>query len=146
MGEDRDMAAGILVRERSGRSRSILRNFVREMFHRNWMETQAEVRDCTAVHSHFTTSPDTSVARGLAAYVVGFTYVVDGKSYEGILNSPDEVREGDTFVIRCDPRQPEKNNTFDSETNWTVTYTKIFSILLALIMLYGFLRSYFIRS
>jgi hypothetical protein len=143
MSEEQDISAGILSRERPGRGRTILQSLVGELFHRDWVETQAEVHDCTAVRSHFTTSPDTSVARGLAPYVVGFTYVVEGKSYEGILNSPDEVQEGDRFAIRYDPRHPEKNNTFDSETNWTVTYTKIIGVLMALALLYGFIQSHF---
>jgi len=146
--EQRDIDAGILMRERRGKSRSILANPGLGLFHRGWVEGNAEVIACsTPVSRRYTPyQNDTEGSFGLLPYVVTFRYEVKGKSYEGIINSPDEVQKGDRFIIRYDPRHPQKNNTFDSQTDWTYTYTKIFSIAMILLMGFVFIWSYFIRS
>lgn len=148
MSEQRDIDAGILVRKDSGKARTQFANPGGGLFHRGWVDVEAEVVECTtpgfrASHPY---QNDTEGPFGVLPYIVVFRYTVNGKSYEGILNSPDEVEKGDKFTIRCDPSHPEKNNTFDSETHWTYTYTKVFSVVMILLMLFLFIRSYFFSS
>jgi hypothetical protein len=142
--EQRDVDAGILIREDSGKARTQFANPGSGLFHRGWVDVEAEVSDCTLIRNYIATPRD--AWKPLGGYVVGFSYEVNGKSYEGILDSPDKVAMGDKFTIRYDPRHPEKNNTFDSETHWSYTYTKIFSIGIILLMLFLFIRSCFFNS
>jgi hypothetical protein len=142
--EQRDIDAGILMREDSGKARTQFANLCGGLFHRGWVDVEAEVSDCTLIRNYIATPRD--AWKPLGGYVVGFTYEMNGKSYEGILDSPDKVEAGDKFTIRCNPRHPEKNNTFDSETHWTYTYTKIFSIVMILLMGFLFIRSFFFST
>ena len=148
MSEQGNIDAGILMRERRAKSRGRFANLGGGLFQRRWVQGNAEVIACsTPVSRRY--SPylnDTEGTFGVLPYIVTFRYTVNGKSYEGILNSPDEVEKGDKFIIRYDPRHPQKNNTFDSQTNWTYTYTKIFSIAMILLMGFLFIWSYFVRS
>lgn len=147
MSEQRDVDAGILIREDSGKARTQFANPGGGLFHRGWLDVEAEVLECTTPPRGCTPYlAETEGAYGPLPYIVTFRYTVDGKSYEGILNSPDEVERGEKFTIRYDPSHPEKNNTFDSETNWTYTYTKIFSVVMILLMLFLFIRSYFFSA
>jgi hypothetical protein len=143
-----DIGAGILIRERRARSRSIFANPGLGLFHRGWLEADAEVVACsTPVSRRYTPyQNDVEGSFGLLPYVVTFRYEVKGKSYEGIINSPDKIKRGDTFTIRYDPRNPEKNNTFDSQSDWTYTYTTIFSVVMLLLMTGVFIWSYFFRA
>jgi hypothetical protein len=142
--EQRDIDAAILIREDSGKARSRFASPGSGLLPRRWVDVEAEVSYCTLIRNYIATPRD--AWKPLGGYVVGFTYEVDGNSYEGILDSPDKVKVGEKFTIRCDPRHPEKNNTFDPETHWTYTYTKIFTIAMILLMLFLFIRSYFFSS
>lgn len=144
MSEQRDVDAGILLRGDSGKARTQFANPRTGLFHRGWVDVEAEVSCCRLIRNYIATPRD--AWKPLGGYVVGFTYEVNGKGYEGILDSPDRLKVGDKFTIRCDPRHPEKNNTFDSETHWTYTYTKIFRIAMILLMLFLFIRSYFFSA
>jgi hypothetical protein len=142
--EPRDVDAGILLREDSGKARTLFTNLGSGLFHRGWVDVEAEVSECRLIRNYITRPRD--AWKPMGGYVIGFTYDVNGKRYQGILDSPDEVVVGDKFILRCDPRHPEKNNTSDSETHWTYTYTKIFSIAMILLMLFLFIRSYFFSA
>jgi hypothetical protein len=144
--EERDAGAGILMRERRGKSRGPFAKVGGGLFHRGWVQGEAEVLACSTSVSRRYVPTRPFGAIGVLPYVVTFQYVVNGNRYEGVLNSPDEVEKGDTFAIRYDPSHPENNNTFDSETNWTYTYTKIFSIVMILLMAILFIHSYFVRT
>ena len=147
MSEQRDAGAGILIRERRRKSRDLYANLGSGLIHRRWVEGEAEVLACSTPLSrrYASTRFEAEESIRVMPYVVIFRYMVNGKSYEGMLNSPDKVERGDTFTIRYDPRHPEKNNTFDSETHWTYTYSKIFSIAMILLMAFLFIRSYFFQ-
>jgi hypothetical protein len=148
MSDQQDIGAGILMHEHPGKSLAQIANGGSGLFHRGWVEGEAQVIACsTPVSRRYTTPrPDGEGSSRDLPYVVAFRYMVKGKSFEGTVNSPDEVQRGDTFPIRYDPRHPEKNNTFDSETNWTYTYTAIFSVAMLLLMTVVFVWSYFFRN
>lgn len=130
------------MRPLSERIRESLKNFVSGLFHRNWVEVEAEVRECTPIRPSSYT-PRYQVLPKFVGYVVTFSYSVDGRKYEGITNSPDEVKPLDRFAIRYNPRQPGENNTFDSETDWTTTYSKYFTIIGILLLLFLLIRKHF---
>jgi hypothetical protein len=147
VGEQQNTGAAIQVRERRRKSRGMLTNLESGLFHRGWVEGDAEVIACsTPVSWRFTATPlqGGGPIRALP-YVVTFRYVVKGKSYQGIINSKEKVKRGDLFTIRYNPRHPENNNTMDSETNWTYTYTTIFSVVMLLLMTLVFIWSYFFQ-
>ncbi|MGD0631459.1 MAG: DUF3592 domain-containing protein [Terracidiphilus sp.] len=148
MGEPVEIGAGVLMRERRSKSRDLNAILGSGLFHPGWVEGDADVIACSTPVSWRSTS--TPLEGGgpirVLPYVVTFRYTVKGKSYEGIINSPDKVQRGDTFTIRYDPRHPEKNNTLDSETNWTYTYTTVFSVVMLLLMTVVFIWSYFFNA
>jgi hypothetical protein len=146
--EQGNIDAGILMRERRGKSRSIFANPGLGLFRRGWVEANAEVVACSTPVSWRYNAPRMGGEGSIRPlpYVVTFRYEVKGKSYEGIINSPDKIKRGDTFTIRYDPRHPETNNTFDSQTDWTYTYTTIFSVVMLLLMSVVFIWSYFFRA
>jgi hypothetical protein len=62
-------------------------------------ETQAEVVSCTPVRMRFPGDWRSGWATP-GGWAVAFRYVVDGKAFDGIFNSMDEVQVSDTFSIR----------------------------------------------
>ena len=72
--------------------------------------------------------------------LITFAYIVDGRTYSGILSSRVEVEKGDKFLIKVNPRNPEQNNSIDSESNWTVEYTKLLDVFLILLFTVLFIR------
>jgi len=133
------------MRPLSVRIRESLTDWIGWLFHRGWVEVEAEVRDCTPIHKgpFSTLSLYKSATATFGGYVVGFTYVVQGKEYEGITNSTVEVQKHDKFAIRYNLKHPEENNTFDSETNWVVTYTKYFTVILFLFMVFLYIKEHY---
>jgi hypothetical protein len=113
------------------------------LFHRDWAEVEAEVSDCIPIRHDPLERPTRYSGVTIGGYVVDFTYIVEGKTYEGVSHSPVEVQKYDKFAIRYCPKHPEENDTFNSETNWTATYTKYFAIILVLILLVLFIREHF---
>lgn len=131
------------MRPLSVRIREALRGFFSGLFHRNWAEVEAEVCECTPIAPRSYTYSRQGVLPRFSGYVVTFSYRVNGKKYEGITNSPDEVKLHDKFGIRYNPKHPGENNTFDSETNWTTAYTKYFTIIMILFFLFLLFRKHF---
>jgi hypothetical protein len=117
------------------RIRGKLADLFNSLFHRDWAEAVAVVTDCTPIHRDPLARSSRYLDATIGGYVVGFTYIVNGKTYGGITNSPVEVQKSDEFAIRYSPQYPEVNNAFGSETNWMKTYTKYFAIILVLTFL-----------
>lgn len=126
--------------------REKLRNMGSRLFHRGWVETDAEVCECTLPnYKTLQTVDDGFPSPLLNGYVVTFTYVVNGEAYEGMTNSPDEVLKHDQFKIRYNPSHPEQNSTFDSKTNWVIGYSKYLHIFLAALLLLALIGHFFFR-
>ncbi len=81
---------------------------------RGWSETKAEVISCTPVRTRYHGGWRSGWV-GPGGWAVAFRYVVDGKGFDGIFNSMDEVEASDTFSIRYNPMRPEENNTLESK-------------------------------
>ena len=112
----------------------------------HWLETEAEVTDCT--YARFKAYIDGSgVEDQLAHYAVGFTYKVSGKPYDGVLSSPVEVQPHDTFAIRYNPEDPAENNSIDSELDraWYKDYTYLVAAVLVGLLLYGFVQRHILH-
>jgi len=113
-----------------------------------WIQVEAEVQEClkptrTSIHkAPYYLEPQLLAGENLIA----FTYSVEGKTYTGILSSKDEVQKGDKFPIRCNPRNPAENNSMDSKTNWTVSYTKILDVVLIALFLALIVWNYFLNK
>jgi hypothetical protein len=115
---------------------SSLEQALRKDLPHHWVETEAEVSDCT--FTPFKAYIDgTGPEDQLAHYTVGFTYKVNGTVYEGVLSSPVEVEPHDTFAIRYNPYRPEQNNSLESELDrpWFKDYTYLFAALLVGLLL-----------
>jgi hypothetical protein len=82
---------------------------------RGWIETRAEVTSCKPLRTHYYSN---QAYASLGGWAVTFNYYVDGKTYDGIAVSPDELQEHDTFTIRYNPARPDENNSPDSEFGW----------------------------
>jgi hypothetical protein len=112
----------------------------------HWLETEAEVTDCT--YAPFRAYLDgTGVEDQIAHYVVGFTYQVNGTSYNGVLSSPVEVQPQDKFSIRYNPAKPEENNSLESELDrpWFKDYSYLFAALLIGLLLLDLFRRYILH-
>lgn len=109
----------------------------REVHHRNWPEVAAVVSDCKA-HS---TGARADLAAGYRPgyYGVIFTYVVDGRTYDGGLISGVAVQKGDTFPLRYDPRNPSHNSA-DPLPNWTRVYDVAFCALISALLAWAWLK------
>jgi hypothetical protein len=135
LSEENDIDIETLRKPRSTRFREMLSEFIGRLSHRGWKKIEAQVRDCTLV------PPSTYPSRydgwnRIGGYAVSFTYVVNGKAYPGMLNSPVEVQAHDRFLIRYNPRHPEENNSLGSENSWVTLYTTLASAVLVLLMLF----------
>jgi hypothetical protein len=112
----------------------------------HWVETKAEVTDCTYARFHAYIDAG-GVEDQLAHYAVGFAYEVNGTSYKGVLSSPVEVQPHDTFSIRYNPEQPEQNNSVASELDrpWFKEYTYLYVTVIVGIVVYDFVRRHFFQ-
>jgi hypothetical protein len=143
MSEERDFDIESFRKTRSQKIRENLQKFRERMTelvsfvtHRGWAETEAEVRSCKLLHYRtYAMLPSKSGSMPLSGYAVTFTYRVNGKTYDGITISPDEVQERDGFKIRYNPLHPEENNTLDSEISWIDGFMKYYDVLLILAVL-----------
>lgn len=135
--EDRDIDIESFRRSRSDRLIENLKSLENSLFRRGWMEVEAEVCECILPHwKTLTNLPEDGFPYPLLnGYVVSFTYTVNGTTYEGVANSPDELLKHDKFKIRYNSSHPEENNTFDSASNWAVSYTKYLDFFLAVLLL-----------
>jgi hypothetical protein len=109
---------------------------------RGWVEAEAEVLACVPGRTHVVGRSGWGgpVAGG---WVVTFIYIVDGKSYEGTTISQEKVEPGEIISVRFNPRRPAQNDSFDSETDWTVPVSHVEMALLALFVLGAILMHYF---
>lgn len=114
---------------------------------RGWVEAEAEVISCTAVRrsrSYFPRRYGYRLSAPLlGGWIVEFKYSVDGKTYNGVTNSPCEVQQEDRFVVRYNPSRPEENNSLDSELSWfRGPIVAIYELLLALLLLAAFIINF----
>jgi hypothetical protein len=71
----------------------------------------------------------------LGGWAVIFTYLVDGKTYDGILLSSEEVEEHGQFMIRYNPDCPTENNTLETKLDLIDGFVVgAYDIFLALIL------------
>jgi hypothetical protein len=125
MGDVRDIDIETFGKSRLTRLREKLGDLVCSFSRRGWKQTDARIENCAAMQ----------VIDGFGGYAVALSYEVDGESYQADAVSPVEVEKGDTIKIRYNPRHPEQNNSFDSETNWTSPAFRIRTILMVLVLL-----------
>jgi hypothetical protein len=109
----------------------------------HWLETEAEVTDCTYAPVRAFVD-GAGVDEQLAHYTVGFTYKVNGNTYKGVLSSPVQVEPHDTFSLRYNPNHPEENNSLESELDrpWFKEYTWLFAALLIGSLLFNFVQKH----
>jgi hypothetical protein len=115
-------------------------DLIEQALHHDWPEVEAEVRDCRFVRA--IRGSGASVGQS-AYYAVGFTYQVNGITYQGVLSSPVEVQTHDKFSIRYNPEHPEENNSLASkcESGWLKYYTYIFAALLIGFIVFDVVRT-----
>lgn len=110
----------------------------------HWAEVEAEVTDCT--YARLRAYIDgAGVEDQLAHYAVGFTYKVNGTTFNGVLSSPVKVEPRDKFLLRYNPDKPEENNSIESELDrpWFNDYLFLVGALILGLMLYGFFHRHF---
>jgi hypothetical protein len=142
LSEENDIDIESLRNSRSGNIHEMLSNGIYWSLHLHWPKTQAEVTECHAVKRSYTglhTSTIQPATPLLSGYVVSFTYFVDGRRYEGILDSPGEVEKHDTFDIRYNPLNPEQNNSNGSNNSLTTIYCFVLGALMILALLGHFI-------
>ena len=112
----------------------------------HWLETEAEVNDCTFARQSYQID-GAGMDTDLAHYVVTFSYHVDGTAYAGELSSPVQVEAGDKFLLHYNPADPKENNSLESELDrpWYKEYTFLFGALIVGLMLYGFIHQHLHR-
>ena len=110
----------------------------------HWLETEAEVTDCTFARQSYEID-GAGMDTDLTHYVVTFTYKVNGTTYSGVLSSPVQVEPGDTFLLRYNPADPKENNSLESELDrpWFKEYTWLVGALIVGAMLFDLVRRYF---
>jgi hypothetical protein len=144
MNEDHDIDIESFRRSRVDRLRSALRDEFSWLLHRGWTTVKAEVSDYSIIKRGYY-SRYSSGGGGLGGYAVGFTYRVEGKSYEGCHISPDKVESGERFDIRYNTQHPEQNNGFESETAWAGLASKLTTTVVALFLLFLLVSNLFTR-
>jgi hypothetical protein len=100
---------------------------------RGWQETEAEVLSCREVGPRVYGG----AWKGdlpLNGYATAFRYIVDGRTYDGILLSRSELREGDRFNIRYNPARPDQNNSLATKLD-SVNDSALWAYLFLLILL-----------
>lgn len=120
-----------------------LEQSLRKELPHHWLETEAEVTDCT--YARFRAYIDgTGVEDQLAHYAVGFSYKVNGTTYKGVLSSPVEVEPHDTFAIHYNPDDPAENNSILSELDraWYKDYTYLVGAVLIGLLVYALVQRY----
>jgi hypothetical protein len=127
-----------------GNFHEILSNAICWMLHLHWPKTQAEVTECHAVKGSYTGIPSRFTPSRmplLSGYIVSFTYFVDGKQYDGVLDSPVEVEKHDMFDLRYNPLNPEQNHSTGSKNSLTTIYCFAMGSLLVLALLGHFISA-----
>lgn len=105
---------------------------------KGWIQTKARVISCTPVRRSRFYFPRRypPLAPSFGGWIVEFTYSVDGKTYDGVTNSPSEVQKDDTFAVRFNPSSPGENNSLDSELSWVRgPIVAVYELFLAVLLL-----------
>jgi hypothetical protein len=125
-------------------SMASLEQALRKDLPHHWVETEAEVTDCTFVKTRWYVD-GSGVDEQIPHYTVGFTYNVSGTAYSGVLSSPVQVEPGDTFLLRYNPDDPKENNSLESELDrpWFKEYTWLVGALIVAAMLVDLVHRYF---
>ena len=78
----------------------------------DWLETTATVYSCGWEDTPWKMFGGTQYLVGMFSgrYLIVFSYQIAGATYSGEFRSSVELKEGDTFPLRYDPRNPEKND------------------------------------
>jgi hypothetical protein len=105
----------------------------------HWREAEAEITSCGRMHYSQSIQPPYCAA--------SFTYMVDGVEYTDATNSPVEVQRGGKFMVRYNPEHPEENNSLVSECErpWFKVYLDLSYAVVIGLLLYGIVRTYFLR-
>jgi hypothetical protein len=82
--------------------------------HLGWHSTTATVLTCRPVRIRRNYNWRREPLPTLSGYIVEFSYVVNGTTYTGVLDSPYAVELNDQFHIRYDPVKPGENNSLGS--------------------------------
>jgi hypothetical protein len=132
-----------LQKSRTERLEAWLAELTSHLTHHGWQTTDAEVLECRRVRmprsyaNPVLASGPQPILRG---YVVTFSYAVDGRTYNGVLNSPVEVEPHDTFDLRYNPAQPDENNSLGSEGGLASTYAFMGAALVILMLVFFFVH------
>jgi hypothetical protein len=111
------------------------------LFHLHWSKVRAEVIDCTPIAAtKYPILPEDGWMR-IGGYTVTFSYSVGGRTYKGLTESSFKVATHDTFPIRYNPRHPEENNTLGSTNSRASLFAKFLTPILALLILFLFIKA-----
>jgi len=117
------------------RFREWRRDLVGRFTQRGWLETEAEVTSCKAVPARYSGYSWPSRGSCLSGWAVGFTYVVNGRSFDGILMARDEVERHKKFTIRYNPARPDENDTLATKLDWIDgAVIGVYDVLLAVLL------------
>jgi hypothetical protein len=146
MNEDRDIDIESFRLSRMAKIRAKFPDLMSTLFHRGWVETEAEVQTCRLIRHKYPYMVSRSGTASIGGYVVMFTYVVHGKPYDGMVISPAEVQAHDRFAVRYNPRSPGQNNSLMSEAEWLPAFSNVVYLLLILAFLVYLARNYFLHQ
>ncbi len=127
MGEVRNIDVENFRKSRSARLREQLVDLACRFSHRGWIEADARIEICGAM--------EVLDFGSTGGHAVVLSYEVDGMRYEAEAISLVKAEKGEIVKIRYNPRNPEQNNSFGSETNWTSPVFRIGTILMVLMLL-----------
>lgn len=83
----------------------------------------------------------------LSGWAVEFTYLVDGKTYEGILVSKDQVEKHNQFAIRYNPSLPDENDSQATKIDWCDGMVMgVYDAFLVLILVSLIIAGFFMKS
>jgi hypothetical protein len=124
-----------LRRSRTDRLAEWLEQAASPITHIGWHTAPAKVTACRPVrkYQYYTTHyPSFPILTG---YIVEFSYVVNGRTFTGVLDSPVEVQPGDTFDIRYNPANPQENNSLGSSGDSGARIATLTTSILLLVVL-----------
>ena len=114
-----------------------LHELASRLTHLHWPSTEAEVTDCrkmTFRHRYYSYRVPQQIPL-LGGYAVGFRYSVDGRLYDGVLDSRVQVEPGDHFALRYNPDQPNENNSVCSDNSPSSILTPVITAILAILFI-----------
>lgn len=112
---------------------------------RGWLQAEAEVTSCKPARRRYYFSRY-SIPPRLDGWAVAFTYVVEGKTYDGLLLSKEEVEKHSRFMIRYNPHCPVENNTLETKLDLIDGFViGAYDVFLVLILLSLVLVGFFLK-